>query len=85
MKSTKLCSKLVVVVGTKYVRMDGFPSDSLNTKRTVNTSKFTKDILEAKNFNYFPEDLQPTLKAIPNSSAWMTTLEVQCDIQPFKG
>lgn len=82
MMATEFCSKLVVVIGRKYIRMDGFPSDSPNSKRLINTSKLTKDILEAKNFNSFPEDLQPTLDTNPNSSAWAVTLNVEYEMQP---
>jgi hypothetical protein len=61
----KKFSRLIAEVDGKFVRWDGFPADPLNTSRQVNTSKLCKDMLEAKDFNFYPEDLPATLKAFP--------------------
>ena len=54
--------KTVAKLNGEYIHKDGKPSDPLNKKRTVNTVLFTTDLLEAKDFNVFPEDI-PTTQA----------------------
>src|ERR1035438_3268037 len=56
----KKLSKLLMVVDERFVRLDGFPSDPLNTKRVINTSILCDDVLEAKDFNFYPEDIERT-------------------------
>jgi hypothetical protein len=72
-------SKLIVETDGKFVRSDGFPSDPLNTKRVINTSKLCKDILEAKDFYKFPEDLRETLKAFPNAKKFNCNFDLTYD------
>ena len=74
--AVKNFSKLVMVVDEKFVRLDGFPSDPLNAKRVINTSILCEDILEAKNFNFYPEDIESTKKAFPKGRLFNYTLEV---------
>jgi len=81
MKGIKKVSKLVLEVDGKFVRSDGFPSDPLNTRRTVNTSKLCDDILEAKNFDFFREDLPVTMKAFPNARIFRYNLGIAFDRQ----
>jgi hypothetical protein len=81
MKSIHKFSLLIVEVDGKYVRSDGFASDPLNSPRKVNTSKLTRDILKAKNFYKFPEDLQTTLKAFPNAKKFNYNFEMSYDKQ----
>ena len=70
---------MVVEVDGQYVRLDGFSSDSQNTKRIINKSKLTAEILEAKNFAKFPEDLQETLKAFPKAQVFTYNLTLRVE------
>jgi hypothetical protein len=66
MKALKKFSRLIAEVNGKFVRSDGFVSNPLNTKRRVNTNKLCDDILDAKNFYFFQEDISTTKQAFPN-------------------
>jgi len=69
-------------VDGKFVRSDGFPTDPLNAKRVINVSKLCDDVLEAKNFNFFPEDIQSTKNAFPKGSFFDFNFEMIYDKEP---
>jgi hypothetical protein len=79
MKSIKKFSRKVIEVNGEFVRSDGFTDAPLNVKRVINTSKLTKDILEAKNFNFFPEDTAPTMQAFPKANLNNYQFEMTCE------
>lgn len=76
MKSIKKVTWLIMEVDGRYVRADGFPTDPLNAKRIVNTSKLTNDILEAKNFYFFQEDISATLAAFPTARKLVCNFDI---------
>lgn len=84
MNEVKFFTRLIAEVDGQFVRFDGFPSDPLNTSRKVNTSKLCKDILEAKNFHIFPEDLAATLKAFPKARLLNCNFTVTIEKQPYR-
>jgi hypothetical protein len=79
MKGLKKFSRLIAEVDGKFVRADGFSSDPLNTRHQVNTNKLCGDILEAKDFNFAPEDLPATLKAFPAAKLFRYTFTLTID------
>jgi hypothetical protein len=83
MKENITFSALIVEVDGKYVRLDGFIDDPLNTRRRINISKLCKNILEAKNFSLFQEDLPVTFKAFPTARllCYMFTLTIDARLQ----
>lgn len=77
-------SWLVAEVDGQYVRSDGFADDPLNTPRRVNTSKLCKDILNAKNFYFYREDLPATIKAFPSLRLFIYNFTLTVDAkQPY--
>jgi hypothetical protein len=84
MKGIKKFSKLFVEVDGKFVRSDGFVEDPLNSKRTVNTTKLTSEIFEAKNFYFFQEDIPAIMKAFPNAKLFIYNFEMVYDKQEKK-
>jgi hypothetical protein len=67
MSGLKKFAWLIAEVDGKFVRLDGFPDDPLNTPRQVNTTKLCEDVFQAKNFNFYQDDWQATLKAFPTA------------------
>lgn len=71
--------RLIAEVDGQYVRADGFRDDPLNTPRQVNTTKLTRDILDAKNFNFFKEDIAATQKAWPSARFFQYSFKLTAD------
>ena len=62
----KKYSKSIAELDGRFVCSDGSKSAPLNSKRTVNTSKLTQDIKQAKDFSFFSEDVGLTRQRNPD-------------------
>ena len=86
MKEHITFSALIVEVDGKYVRLDGFIDDPLNTRRRINISKLCNNILEAKNFSVYQEDLPVTFEAFPAARllcyVFTLTIDARLQLQP---
>ena len=82
--ATKFFQKLVVKVDEKFVRFDGFADDPLNMVRKINITKLTGDLLEAKDFNKYPAELNYTLAALPTAKILSYSIQFSYTAQERK-
>jgi hypothetical protein len=69
-------SKTVAVINGKFICVDTLPGAPLNANRTVNTDKLTSNIMEAKDFNNFPQEIAPLLQSNPNVKMYEYQFEI---------